>query len=288
MGELILCNERSAEVPFYMEAASVNLYSIEELCYYVEQNLYLLGRNFMSEALCAWVEQELGMKETAGKLRGILAAEGSLTEFVTAILSSCGYCAGGEAEAVTERLREIEYKSESECAKLRADRYLENGMFAAAIGEYRRLLKKWEEDPLLSGNLWHNMGTAYARLFQFGEAVSCFERAYGENRNIESLRECLLACLCLRDEEMFLAKADLYEVSTEERAALKRRYDLAGDTRAERAAREEIGAFGEKIADYFKSGQKQEAYRILDAWRENYRRSQAAVPPSLAGQGGFS
>lgn len=273
MGELILCNRMSAAVPFYIEAASVNVYSIEELCYYIEHNLYLLGRNFMSEALCAWVEQELGMKETAGKLRGILAADGSLTEFVSVILSSSGYCVGGTPGEVVNRLREIEYKSESECAKLRADRYLENGMSAAAIREYRRLLRKWEEDPLLTGNLWHNMGTAYARLFQFGEAAACFERAYGQNRNRESLRECLLACLCLRDEERFSKTADLHEVPQEERAELKSRYGLAGNTRAERAAREEISAFGEKLSGYFENGKKQEAYRILDTWRENYRRS---------------
>ncbi len=168
MGELILCSRMRAAAPFYIEAASVNVYSVEELCYYIEHNLYLLGRNFMSEALCAWVGQELGMKETAAKLRGILAADGSLTEFAAAILSSSGYCVGGAPGEVINRLREIEYKSESECAKLRADRYLENGMYAAAVREYRRLVKKWEEDPLLTGNLWHNMG-------KIGRA-SCRER----------------------------------------------------------------------------------------------------------------
>ena len=117
------------------------------------------------------------------------------------------------------------------------------------------------------------MGTAYARLFQFGEAAACFDRAYGQNRNRESLRECLLAYLCLRDEETFSKTADLYEVPEEERAELKNRFGLAENTRTGRAAREEVSAFGEKISGYFKNGRKQEAYRILDTWRENYRRS---------------
>ena len=31
---------------------------------------------------------------------------------------------------------------------------------------------------VLRGNLWHNLGTAYARLFLFEEAGRCFEKAY--------------------------------------------------------------------------------------------------------------
>ena len=35
MGELLLCNEAIAAMPYYIEGVSINVYSIEELHYYI-------------------------------------------------------------------------------------------------------------------------------------------------------------------------------------------------------------------------------------------------------------
>ena len=35
MGELLLCNEAIAAMPYYIEGVSINVYSIEELNYYI-------------------------------------------------------------------------------------------------------------------------------------------------------------------------------------------------------------------------------------------------------------
>ena len=59
MGELILCNQTLAALPYYFENVSLNVYSLEEICYYLEKNLYLLDSDFMSEELCVWIEKEL-------------------------------------------------------------------------------------------------------------------------------------------------------------------------------------------------------------------------------------
>ena len=55
MGELFICNEPIAALPYYIEGISWNVYSIEELCYYIEHNTYLLDKDFMTEELCTWI-----------------------------------------------------------------------------------------------------------------------------------------------------------------------------------------------------------------------------------------
>ena len=40
-------------------AGSWNVYSLEELCYYIENNTYLLEKDFMTEELCTWVGKEI-------------------------------------------------------------------------------------------------------------------------------------------------------------------------------------------------------------------------------------
>ena len=42
MGELILCSHPIAAMPYYIDNISLNVYSLEELCYYIENHLYLI------------------------------------------------------------------------------------------------------------------------------------------------------------------------------------------------------------------------------------------------------
>ena len=51
MGELILCSEPIAAMPYYLEGVSLNIYSLEELSYYIMHNTYLIERDFMNEEL---------------------------------------------------------------------------------------------------------------------------------------------------------------------------------------------------------------------------------------------
>ena len=41
MSGYILCQTKKAQRPYFIENISMNIYSIEELCYYLYHNLYL-------------------------------------------------------------------------------------------------------------------------------------------------------------------------------------------------------------------------------------------------------
>ena len=70
MGELLLCHETIAALPYYIEETGINIYSMEELSYYISGNVYLLDHSFMCESLCTWVEKQMHRVELAQKLRG--------------------------------------------------------------------------------------------------------------------------------------------------------------------------------------------------------------------------
>ena len=42
MGELILCRQSIAANPYFIEDGALNVYSLEELSYYIARNVYLL------------------------------------------------------------------------------------------------------------------------------------------------------------------------------------------------------------------------------------------------------
>lgn len=267
MGELILCNHALASLPYHLEAVSLNLYSLEELSYYIEHNLYLLDTDFMCDELCGWVERELGLEKTGGRLREILRTGGGLADFVSCILEESCYHPPKVRAQIVGMLREMEHKSPYECAKLRADRYMENQKYNRAIREYRRLLHMPEDrNPLVVGAVWHNLGCAYARLFQFSDAIDCFEAAYEKNQNPESLRECLYACRCLWDEGRFEEIARKYGLSDAEVSDIGRSFSEAVQQDAVKASEEEIEAL-------FREKGEQQIAGLLDEWKNTYRKN---------------
>ncbi len=275
MGNLLLCNQQIAAMPYYIDGISVNLYSIEELCYYIANNTYLLDREFMCEDLCTWIEKELKMVDLADKLRECLTVNGALSDFVLEILKSCAYCKNEQIVNICSLLREMQEKSDFECDKIRADRLMANEKYLSSIYEYKRLLDSedaGQEDPVLVGNIWHNLGTAYARLFLFQEAITCYRNAYEKNKNEESLREELFAYRCLHDEAGFIKAAR--ENQLDDAAMQAIRSELTSVSRSEEVL--EFEKKLEKIAELPETGKRtrfqDEISAIIFKWKEDYRK----------------
>ena len=275
MGEILFCNQPIAALPYYIEGISWNVYSLEELCYYIENNTYLLERDFMTEELCTWVGKEIKNEKLAERLRDILRMDGRLSEYVLAILVECGYTPKETIREVVRLIREMEEKSDFECNKVRADRLMEKEKYLSSIYEYKNLLDSndaGEQPPGLIGNIWHNLGTAYARLFLFQEAIHCYERAYYMNNNAESLKEALMAYRCMKDDDGFYKVAKTNGLSEEEITRLKTEISLASRSDANKEFEEKL----EAIAMMNEQGQRNEYHKaisnIIFNWKEEYRR----------------
>lgn len=49
MGELILCNRKETDVPYYLEQNMINIYSLEELNWYILNHMEYLDDSFVSD-----------------------------------------------------------------------------------------------------------------------------------------------------------------------------------------------------------------------------------------------
>lgn len=274
MGELILCRQELAAMPYYLDSISLNVYSIEEICYCIENNLYLLDTDFMDIELCNWFEQELGEKGLTEQLKRLIYENGSLSEFVSLILKNGCYCSREAESHIMEVLNEMQNKSAFECGKIRADRFMENQRYYSAVMEYRRLLQMKDENKKqseLTGNIWHNLGVAYARLFLFSDAAECFFSAYHLNQNKESLSEAMAALHCGKAADDLEEVQKAYGISLEE-------MQMIAEGWSEVSRGNKVIEFEQKIDELFEScfnedEGKQKILEIIQNWETEYKKN---------------
>ncbi len=275
MGELLICNEPIAALPYYIEGISWNVYSLEELCYYIENNTYLLEKDFMTEELCTWIGKEVKNLKLAEKLRDIMHMDGRLSEFVLTLLVECGYCPRETIKEILDVIREMEEKSDFECNKIRADRLMEKEKYLSSIYEYKSLLESndaGEQSKELLGNIWHNLGTAYSRLFLFGEAIHCYETAYSLNGNMESIKECLMAHHCLHDELGLATAVEKYNVSDELLQSVENEIAMAKDSEEMEHFECKMNEIAQMNITGTKKAYQNKVSDIIFQWKEEYRR----------------
>ena len=147
MSGYILCQVKKAEKPFYIENISTNIYSIEELCYYLYNNLYLVDRSLISNKLCTWLDEELKLPKLAAKLRPFIGKEAGLEEILYPIFKEINYLAYEELRILNGRIERRNKESEEKrgCPHGKPDVRERNPCLSEASGKrFQRNLQRNE------------------------------------------------------------------------------------------------------------------------------------------------
>ena len=97
-----LCQVKKAEKPYYIESIGIHIYTIEELCFYLYENIYLIDQTIINEALCDWLRDELGLKKLYRQLYEQLEKQEGIAYFVLPIFREIGYLWGEELAFCTK------------------------------------------------------------------------------------------------------------------------------------------------------------------------------------------
>lgn len=230
MGRPILCIGTYAKNPFHIEKIGKNVYCIEELCYCIVQNAFLLDEDSFNKELFDWIAVECSLDKLADELRSMLAKKCSVASIAGTILDYVGYNTKKEVDKTEEILRENAGMDIYRKRLSRADFLMNSGRYSMAFKEYEFLLSNTPDiDNALRAKIEHNEGVMYAKLFLFERAENMFLRAYEDGKNPESLIQYLAAVrMRLTDKEYvsFVAENDeVYEISLE----LEKRLDEANN-----------------------------------------------------------
>lgn len=194
MGKILLCTGRYAKVPYHFDSICINVYCVEELCYLLASNPFMIDAGIMDRELAEWIDKECGLQELSHRLLTLFQRGSQPGVFVNTILDYVNYCTDEERQRIDEVLKGNVGLTPYEKQKKQGDFLVQNGRYQMAVAEYDKLLMQLPEtEPALRPLIYHNMGVAYSRLFQFENAAKYLKKAYELSGSEESGIQYLMA-----------------------------------------------------------------------------------------------
>lgn len=197
-----VCVGDYATTPYCIPGLELNVYSMEELCYCMKENAFLLDFSLMNDGLIDWIERQCGLKNLARELYQLAHKNGSLSAFAMTILAYTGLYDESVIRETGQVLKKGAGLSTVEKRKSQIDYLVGQKKFLPALRGYDQLLENWgefeqdkEQPPAASTRalILHNKGVALAGLMLYGQAANCFQEAYRLSGSEDDYTEYLAA-----------------------------------------------------------------------------------------------
>ncbi|HBA49994.1 MAG TPA: hypothetical protein DCZ91_19810 [Lachnospiraceae bacterium] len=208
-----VCVGNYAKEPYRIPGLEMNVFSVEELCYCIKENAFLLDLTLLDDGLLDWMERECGLGELAKRLHPLVHRRGQLSEFAVAILRYVGFY-DEEAIGETEQaLKQGAGLSGIEKRRNQIDYLVRKKKYRSALRGYDELLQNWQVQengeaagpaPDFQAEIWHNKGVAYTGLMLYESAAECFRQAYELSRDEAYCVDYLAAKRMLLSEKAYV------------------------------------------------------------------------------------
>lgn len=252
MGSLILCHKKKAKQPYEISRIHKRIYTIEELCYYLCNNLYLIDYTIINEQLCRWIGEELELPELAQGLTDLLKAHTSVEQFVLRVLDESCIYTQGELKHIQNVLEKLKNQRDVERQKFKADTLMESGELESAILVYMSIVNGERDETIDSrfyGRVYACLAGAYGKAFLYEEAARMYEKAYKICEDSRMLEGYLYACY------RYLPVDEYQKMITENDVLLDVDNKLAV-----------------KIAEAKSAVEIEPSKELLETWKREYRR----------------
>lgn len=270
MSGLILCRKERAVKPYFIDCIEKNVSTLEELCYFLYFYTHLLEEWLPNEELVLWLRQELSMSGLADELATLLKQKADVSIIAAHILKKAQYRPEAELDHYEKEMKAFRNATPVSREKQRADYYVKTKNYHKAIWEYCRILKEKDMEDSFASDIYHNLGVAYGRMFDFEQSSNCFLKAYELNPNQKSLKQYKLALRLSEQEleEVKQTKENSLSEALSEQLDLEIRQSQNWDGTKQKALEEAKKLKDEnKITEYY-----DQLERIIHQWQDECRR----------------
>lgn len=215
MARVILCETKTATTSYIFPNTKIEVFSYEELCYYIYNNIALISEEYVGKKMFDWIEKELEMEELALKLRVVKDKDSTdLTDLLTTILTHKEYYTIPEVKEFILRIERMKGLTAPQFRKKQADGFLRYRKYVKAASIYDEILEQnpdVKNDKLL-GSIYHNRAVALANNFELEEAMKSYQKAYELLGDKESIYQYLLLLATVKDKSDVEVMAKHYGV----------------------------------------------------------------------------
>ncbi|MBQ9592526.1 MAG: hypothetical protein IJR36_01460 [Lachnospiraceae bacterium] len=189
MSKVILCSGPLAAKPYLFGLTNRHLYSLEELCYSLYENVYVVSDQDFDESLCMWLDEQLDEKKLAKRLYSMIREEAPVEDKIALVLAASDYYTENEVKNTIYLMKQMGECSPVEKWKMKGDSYLEHGSYAQAAEEYEQLLRSEQPGTMRKSDyakVMHNLAIAHLYVGSFEQAAEEFEKAAQADGNSAS------------------------------------------------------------------------------------------------------
>lgn len=274
MSGLLLCGKRTTN-PYYIKEAGINIYSIEELCYYLYNNTYMVGQEFFCDELIKFVSDELELPSLGQRLRQKIDYKDTLDTMVMEVLTSVAYYSHDECKGIEETIKAFGSKSKPERMKAMADMLLDRMKYVSAAKAYKEILNNRDEvyETGFVANIWNNLGVVYAKQFLFEDSVNCFKMACDIDRKEEYFDNMVCSAIFSRNDSVLADLTAQYQIGE----GMLEQYMKAIESNRKMMVREKDFM---ELKDKLKYDGRvelavynEDIRRVLERWKEEYRQT---------------
>lgn len=275
MGKLIQCSSRLAKRPYYFHLTDTRVYSIEEVCYYINKNIYIMQGEVFDPGFVTWLREELGMEETAEKMENMFKKHADLKDIVVTLCCSCDYYDEAEINQMIRIMEETDHLPARAKLKIQADNELQCEHFERAAEIYQAVLRSddmLQASPAEYGPIYHNIGVAFGRLGEYNKAAESFLHAYEKNHQEESLQSYLFALHLAGKDDAWKEAAERLEVQADQIVRLEAEYNeirkrCSVSRKVRQVKRLRYLAGSGRLSEYY-----DKIKRNIKDWKEEYRK----------------
>ena len=181
-----VCVGEYTTTPYCVRELEIPVYCMEELCYCLKENAFLLDASLMNDSLIEWIGDCCGLGELARELYPLVHKQGSLSAFVAMIMEYVGLYDTQSIHDIEQVLKRGAGLSNIEKRKSQIDYLVEKKKYVAALRGYDGLLAMWEEQEAegsklpaaqVRASILYNKGVAFTGMMLYKQAAEAFRQA---------------------------------------------------------------------------------------------------------------
>lgn len=272
MGRAILLCGTDAETPYRFFNPDVSVQNVEELCYVLRENAFLLEADVTDKKMVAWIDTECGLHELALALQPLAYPKGNMEMFVRTLLEYTGNYSQEEMEETARLLKQGTQLGVYEKYKIRIDHLAGKGRLVQAMTEYDELMAILPQvENELTAKVLHNKAVAMTGLALYEQAAQCFLQSYEMCPDRETYVEYLAAKrLALGEEDYISFVAEIPE-AYEDSMELEMRVEKCRLEFAVSAPKQYLAQLKEWKGNGNFTRYSGEAEKIIQGLKQNYR-----------------